>query len=80
MPTNKHARRSIQVTLFLLSNTALYCLGLEISKLKEDAAERQPWLVKTRRALHQIPELMYEEFETSKFIRGALDEMEIQYR
>ena len=56
------------------------CLGVEISKLKEDAAERHPWLVETRRALHQIPELMYEEVETSKFIRGALDEMKIQYR
>ena len=47
---------------------------------KQYAADYQPWLVDTRRALHSKPELMYEEHETSEFIRKALDKMTIDYR
>ena len=45
-----------------------------------EASRLQPWLVDTRRALHQMPELMYEEQETSNYIRRALDNMLIGYR
>lgn len=45
-----------------------------------EASRIQPWLVETRRALHEMPELLYEEVETSQYIRNALDELQISYR
>ena len=45
-----------------------------------EASRIQPWLVETRRALHEVPELMYEELETSRYIRNALDALGISYR
>ena len=40
----------------------------------------QPWIVGLRRQLHQHPELMYEEFETSKLVQITLDELGIEYQ
>lgn len=40
----------------------------------------QPWLVGTRRHLHQHPELSDKEVETQKFIMAQLDEMGIEYQ
>ncbi|KAK0570897.1 hypothetical protein LWI29_008123 [Acer saccharum] len=37
------------------------------------------WMVGIRRKLHENPELSFEEFETSKFIRAELDQMGIPY-
>ena len=56
------------------------CHALVVDDIKQDAAAYQPWLVETRRALHAQPELMYQELETSKYIRKALDKMKVQYR
>jgi amidohydrolase len=42
--------------------------------LKKAAAELQPHLVAIRRELHRHPELSMEEFETTRRIRGWLDE------
>ncbi len=44
------------------------------------AKEIQPWIVGIRRQLHQQPELMYEEFETSKLVQSTLDELGIEYQ
>ena len=52
-------------------------LSLDFSK---EASNLQPWLVTTRRALHEKPEVMYEEVETSKLIRKALEDMGVSYR
>ncbi|KAH6803134.1 peptidase M20/M25/M40 family protein [Perilla frutescens var. frutescens] len=38
------------------------------------------YMVRIRRALHEIPELGFEEFETSKLIRNELDQMGIPYK
>lgn len=38
------------------------------------------YMVKIRRALHENPELGFEEFETSKLIRDELDKMGIPYK
>ncbi|XP_011077948.1 IAA-amino acid hydrolase ILR1-like 4 isoform X1 [Sesamum indicum] len=38
------------------------------------------YMVKIRRSLHENPELGYEEFETSRFIRNELDGMGIPYK
>ena len=56
------------------------CNALILTDIKQDAAAYQPWLVETRRALHAQPELMFQEYETSKLIRKALDKMKIKYR
>ena len=51
-----------------------------LAGLREEAASIQPWLVELRRELHQSPELMYQEFNTSAFVRHQLDELGISYR
>ncbi len=38
-----------------------------------------PYMIKTRRYLHQHPEVSYKEFETTKFIKKELDSMGISY-
>ncbi|KAG5525075.1 hypothetical protein RHGRI_031678 [Rhododendron griersonianum] len=42
--------------------------------------ENRRWLEGIRRRVHENPELAFEEFETSRLIRGELDEMEVNYR
>lgn len=63
--------------LFVVFCTVASCQTVDFSA---EASRLQPWLVETRRALHEKPELMYEEVETSKYIQGALDDMKISYR
>ena len=72
--------RAAQAIAFLVAAYAGICAGVDTGTAKQYAAEYQPWLVDTRRALHSKPELMYEEYETSGFIRKALDKMKIDYR
>ena len=38
------------------------------------------WIVEKRRTIHRHPELMYEEFETSKLVQNTLKELEIPYK
>ncbi len=76
--SNRH--RTAQAIAFLVIAHAGICAGLDADTVKQYAAQYQPWLVDTRRALHSKPELMYEEYETSEFIREALDKMKIDYR
>uniref|UniRef100_A0A9I9CWC2 Peptidase M20 dimerisation domain-containing protein n=2 Tax=Cucumis melo TaxID=3656 RepID=A0A9I9CWC2_CUCME len=58
---------------------------LELSRLTRDLLEsaRDPeffeWLVRTRRKLHENPELAFEEFETSEFIRTELESVGINF-
>ena len=51
-----------------------------ISGLLDAAQAIQPWLVATRRELHQWPELLFELQNTSKYIRSQLDELKIPYK
>lgn len=48
--------------------------------LLDKAAALEPWLVATRRALHQSPELFWQESNTSAYIRRTLDELGIPYK
>lgn len=50
------------------------------SGLRADAARLESWLIDTRRQLHRIPELMYQEKETNAYIQRALESMGIPFR
>ena len=80
MATRHSASHRTLASVILLAAIAGGSVALDVSVLKQDAAECQSWLVETRRALHSKPELMYEEYETSEYIRKALDKMNIKYR
>ena len=53
---------------------------MNTERLLADARAIQEWIVELRRRLHRRPELMYEEFETSRLVREALDELGVAYR
>lgn len=67
----------LAVTVFLCHITALH--AVDIGKLKAAALSMQPWLQQVRRELHQFPELMYEEHNTSARIRQHLDDLGVPY-
>ena len=48
-------------------------------KIKELTTDIHSEMVKTRRYLHQHPEVSYKEYETTKFIKSKLDELKIPY-
>jgi amidohydrolase len=48
--------------------------------LLDEAKSIAAWIVDVRRQLHRRPELMYEEVETSRFVRATLDELGVPYR
>ena len=52
---------------------------MQTSKIISEAKNIQPWVVEKRRTIHRHPELMYEEFETSKLVQKTLTELGIQY-
>eukprot|EP00887_Chlorella_sp_A99_P007465 scaffold2.g7465.t1 len=72
--------------LLLPSITALLCAvsalaaPADLSSFLTNAQEIEPWLVGHRRALHQWPELMFDESNTSAYIRRELEALGIPYR
>lgn len=75
-----HIHLSLLVTLC----TALLALNgahaVDIEAIKSSAQALQPWLKRIRRELHQFPELMFQETNTSARIRQHLDELDISYK
>jgi len=45
-----------------------------------DALKIKDWMVKIRRHIHQYPELGYQEYKTSDFIKKKLEELKIPFR
>ena len=57
--------------------------GSSASSLTEflhEASKEDAWMVQIRRELHQWPELMYQEHNTSAFLRRVLDDLNIAYK
>ena len=69
---------------------ALYCASYSVgvwslsdgalADFLQDAKAEEDWMVRTRRELHQWPELMYEEHNTSLYLRAALDDLKLPYQ
>ena len=53
---------------------------MDYQKIKGESKSMSDWIIKIRRELHEHPELMYEEFKTSKLIRRELDKLKIPYK
>ena len=53
---------------------------MDYQKIKDESKSISDWIIKIRRELHEHPELMYEEFKTSKLIRRELDKLKIPYK
>ena len=65
--------------------SSLLCgfLGLSAAPLTEflqEASKEEDWMVQIRRELHQWPELMYQEYNTSLFLRKVLSDLGIPYK
>ena len=52
---------------------------MQTSKIISEAKEIQSWIVEKRRIIHRHPELMYEEFETSKLVQKTLSDLDITF-
>lgn len=50
------------------------------SNLLQEASQHKQWIVDLRRRIHQNPELMYEEVETSKLIQSTLTDIGIEFK
>lgn len=67
-------------TAGLGASAAAAAAGPGLSGLLDRAAALEPWLVSTRRTLHQFPELYWQEANTSAYIRRTLDDLGIPYK
>ena len=52
---------------------------MQSSDILSQSREIHQWIVEKRRAIHRHPELMYEEFETSRLVQNTLSELGIEY-
>ncbi|MDZ7716874.1 MAG: hypothetical protein U5J95_11740 [Balneolaceae bacterium] len=50
---------------------------MNISEIKKLAEKGLPEMIEIRRHLHRNPELSYQEFETTEYILGKLEELDI---
>ena len=50
-------------------------MSMEISEIASQSKEIHQWIVDKRRTIHRNPELMYEEFETSRLIQNTLKDL-----
>ena len=72
--------------LLAFCSAAVYCSAAAspsldvVGSIKARAASIEPWIINIRRELHQIPELLYEEHETSAALRMHLDALGIPYK
>ena len=73
--------RLLYVVLCVASLAVVTCLNdATLAAFLDEAAREEQWLISTRRELHQWPELMYQEHNTSRFLRSVLDDLDIPYK
>ena len=53
---------------------------MEISEIISQSKKIHQWIVEKRRIIHRHPELMYEEFETSKLVQETLKDLRIPFQ
>jgi IAA-amino acid hydrolase len=53
--------------------------NMQAQEILDEAKTMQSWIIDIRRQLHRHPELMYEEFETSKLVQANLTELGIPF-
>jgi IAA-amino acid hydrolase len=53
---------------------------METSKILSESNKIKSWIIEKRRKIHMNPELMYEEFETSKLVQKTLKELNIPFQ
>ena len=53
---------------------------MEISEIISQSKGIHQWIVEKRRTIHRHPELMYEEFKTSKLVQETLKDLQIPYQ
>ncbi len=74
----RHASYALLVMLGI--STMCRAFDASLTEIRTEADAIQSWLVNIRRELHQWPELMFNEYNTSAFIRRQLDELGVPYR
>ena len=52
---------------------------MQKSEILLQSKDIHQWIVDKRRTIHRHPELMYEEFETSRLVQNTLEELDIPY-
>jgi len=52
----------------------------KFSNLIKEAAQHKQWIIDLRRRIHQHPELMYEEVQTSKLIQSTLTDIGVDFK
>ena len=69
------------LVLCIGSLAAVRCLSdATLGEFLDEATQEEQWLISTRRELHQWPELMYQEHNTSRYLRSVLDDLDIPYK
>ena len=53
---------------------------MQSSEILSKSNEIKSWIIEKRRKIHRHPELMYEEFETSKLVQETLKELDIPFQ
>ena len=52
---------------------------MQTREILSQSIDIHQWIVEKRRTIHRNPELMYEEFETSRLVQNTLNELDIPY-
>jgi len=76
--SSKMSRRNLVVENFFADKTAAHSAQLK-EEIKGQAKNLTAFLQSTRRTLHQRPELMYQEKETSGIVQNVLSKLNIKY-
>ena len=53
--------------------------SMSLNELVKDAQAIKSWIIDLRRTIHQNPELMYEEVETSRLVQTTLTELQVPF-